>query len=428
MRVLVVGAYGLIGGHVVTRLLQAGHQITGMGRDVATVARQRPDVRWITLDMARATPDQWAQALHGADAVVNCAGALQDGARDDLAAVHGAGLERLAQACARAGVRRFVQISASTIDAGTEVFSASKRAGDAVLAASGLDWIILRPGLVLAHAVYGGSALLRGLAAYPGVIPAVHAGAQVQVVAVEDVAEAVARCLEPDAPLHATLDLVGAERHTLSHLLSRLRGWLGLPAAKVLALPGWAARITAAGADALAWLGWRSPMRSTAMSQLAGGVGGRSGDAERLGLELQSLDAMLGRWPASVQDRWHARLYFMKPLTLAALSAFWLTSGAIGLIVRDTAALTLTEAGMGAELAMACVVGGGIADIALGLAVLKRRWAPTALKGMILVTAAYLAGATLWRPDLWADPLGPLVKTIPAAVLALCALAMMDER
>lgn len=428
MQVLVVGAYGLIGGHVVTRLLQGGHQVTGVGRDVAMVARQRPAVRWITLDMATATPDQWAQALADADAVVNCAGALQDGARDDLAAVHVAGLETLAQACVRAGVRRFVQISASTIDAGTEAFSASKRAGDAVLAESGLDWIILRPGLVLAHAVYGGSGLLRGLAAFPGFIPAVHAEAQVQVVAVEDVAEAVARCLEPEAPLHATFDLAGAEVHTLSQLLSRLRGWLGLAPARVLALPAWTARITAAGADALAWLGWRSPMRSTAMSQLAGGVGGRSGDAARLGLHLQSLDAMLARWPASVQDRWHARLYFLKPLTLATLSAFWLASGVIGLFAREAAALVLTDVGMSPDLAMACVVGGGIADIALGLAVLKRRWAPTALKGMILVTAAYLAGASLWRPDLWADPLGPLVKTVPAALLALCALAMMDER
>ena len=42
--------------------------------------------------------------------------------------------------------------------------------------------------------------------------------------------------------------------------------------------------------------------------------------------------------------------------------------------------------------------------------------------------AAYLAGATLWRPDLWADPLGVLVKTIPAALLAWITLALLDDR
>jgi hypothetical protein len=47
---------------------------------------------------------------------------------------------------------------------------------------------------------------------------------------------------------------------------------------------------------------------------------------------------------------------------------------------------------------------------------------------MLLVTAGYLIGASLVRPDLWLDPLGPLVKSIPAAFLALAALATLDER
>lgn len=44
------------------------------------------------------------------------------------------------------------------------------------------------------------------------------------------------------------------------------------------------------------------------------------------------------------------------------------------------------------------------------------------------MTAAYLMGATLFRPDLWLDPLGPLLKTLPAAAAALVALAILDER
>jgi hypothetical protein len=59
---------------------------------------------------------------------------------------------------------------------------------------------------------------------------------------------------------------------------------------------------------------------------------------------------------------------------------------------------------------------------------LHRRTAAFACWGMMAVTGAYLAGATLFRPDLWADPLGTLVKTIPAAVLALVALALLPDR
>ena len=38
------------------------------------------------------------------------------------------------------------------------------------------------------------------------------------------------------------------------------------------------------------------------------------------------------------------------------------------------------------------------------------------------------AAGTLLAPDLWADPLGPLVKTMPALILALVAIAMAEDR
>lgn len=47
---------------------------------------------------------------------------------------------------------------------------------------------------------------------------------------------------------------------------------------------------------------------------------------------------------------------------------------------------------------------------------------------MLVVTAGYLIGGALVRPDLWLDPMGPLLKSIPAAFLALAALTTLDER
>ena len=59
---------------------------------------------------------------------------------------------------------------------------------------------------------------------------------------------------------------------------------------------------------------------------------------------------------------------------------------------------------------------------------LVRRFAAPALIGMIALSLAYLAAATVLAPGLWADPLGPLVKVVPSIVLALVALAILDER
>lgn len=428
MRVLVVGATGLIGAHIVSRLIAGGFQVSGVARDVTSARHRAPDVAWWSLDMASAKVEAWLPALEGVDAVVNCAGALQDNPGDDLAGVHVRGLARLTDGCETRGVRRFVQISASTIDRGTDGFSTTKQAGDALLARTALDWLILRPGLVLAPAVHGGSALLRGLAGFPGFIPAVHADATIRLVSVEDLADAVVLGLAPAAPSRATLDLVAAEAVSLGTLLVRLRAWLGFAPVPLIDLPAPVAGLAAHIADAVAWLGWRSPMRSTALQQLAGGVDGRVGDAAVLGLELRSLDRLLSGRPSSVQDRRHARIYFLGPAILAGLSLFWLISGLVGFASQAQATAVLTTVGWSPELARGFVLGGAATDVVLAALVIVRRTSRWALVGMIAVTLAYLAGATFWRPDLWLDPLGPLVKTLPAALLALCALALQEER
>jgi len=252
---------------------------------------------------------------------------------------------------------------------------------------------------------------------------------RVQTVGVQDLAQAVARCLAPDAPAGVSLDLVHGEALSLADLLARLRRWLGLRPAPTIRLAAPVARLAAVASDALAWLGWRSPMRTAALEQLRMGVLGRAEDAARLDLAPRSLDALLAEAPSGVQERWFARAYFAKPAILACLFAFWLLSGVIGLTLGfwDSVAV-LTAAGLGAEWAKPAVTAGSLVDIALALLMAWRPTAGRALQGMLAVTGAYLVGASVLRPDLWLDPMGPLLKSIPAAFLALAALTTLDER
>jgi len=431
MRILVLGAYGLIGSHIVARLAADGCEIVGLGRNVAAARRRFPDVVWIERDlrdMRRAA--DWTPLLYDVDAIVNCAGALQDNPRDDLAAVHVEAPAALAEACVAAGRRRFVHISAMGADAGRkEPFSATKHAFERKLAALDLDWTILRPGLVWSPQAFGGTALLRGLAGFPFATPVVHPDARIQVVAADDLAEIVARALAPDAPARLVCDVAHPEPIALVDLLARIRAWLGLAPAPALRLPTFVPRLAGYIADALAFAGWRSPMRTAALDQLRAGVTGKADEARRLfGFEPKSFGAWLASHPAGVQERVFARLYFAKPLCLAILALFWLASGLIGLIRLDAAAHVLAEAGWSTGAAGAAVVAGALVDILLGAFVIFRRWSRFALLGMIATTLAYLAAASALRPDLWLDPLGPLVKTVPAAILAFIALAFQDER
>lgn len=58
---------------------------------------------------------------------------------------------------------------------------------------------------------------------------------------------------------------------------------------------------------------------------------------------------------------------------------------------------------------------------------LFRPWARAASWGMVIVGLGYLVVASVARPDLWADPLEPLLKILPATVLAFVAATMLDS-
>lgn len=66
--------------------------------------------------------------------------------------------------------------------------------------------------------------------------------------------------------------------------------------------------------------------------------------------------------------------------------------------------------------------------MALGLAILWRPWAKRAAVGMVGLSGGYLLGSVVVAPDLWADPLGPMVKVLPGMALAALVWLLMEER
>lgn len=431
MHVLVLGGYGLIGLPTVLTLLAKGHRVTGLGRAGGSARNSVPEATWIAQDIARLTnPEDWLPLLAGIDAVVNCAGALQDSVRDNLQALHCDAMKALFEACQKAGIRRIVQVSAAGVSpAAATPFFRTKAEADAALMMSEHDWVILRPGLVIAPAAYGGTALIRGLASFPFVIPVAGGHQIIQTVSVEDVADAIVASVEGQVPARASYDLVEESQHSLLELVRAFRAWLGYAPAPVVSVPAWIGRVLFKVGDACSLLGWRAPMRTTALLQLETGVQGDASAWARVrGRAPARLSATLRRHPATVQERWFGRLWLLKAPVIATLSLFWLASGMIGLIEMRAATAVLTERGMGQSLASLAVFCGSLVDITLGMAVLVRSACGMAAVGMIVTTMAYLAAGTTLAPDLWADPLGPLVKTVPGAMLAFVALVLSEER
>ena len=435
--VLILGAGGLIGQFVAADLIRRGVKVTAAARRFS--AAQRDVFGECAREMPIASLDILGLnaliAQSGADVVLNCVGVLQDQPGKSTHEAHDGFVERLIAAlCA---VRRPVLLIHTSIpgEPGGDVtpFAQSKRRADGLIVESGLPYAILRPGMVLAPAPYGGSAMLRSLAALPVDLPQALAQRPFRYIAVEDIAETVARLAarwQPGEPCAAVYDLMHPEPHDMESVLGRLRRWLGDTWPWRLRIPEFMIDLGAKAGDLSSWLGWSPPMRSTAIAELRRGV---VGDPARwmtdTGITPRSLDALLRERPATVENRWFARLYLLKALIIAVLAVFWLVSGLIAITVAYGDALEMmARSGFPGGQSHAFVIVSSLTDIAVGLLIAFRRTSRIGLVAGIVVAGGYMLGTALLTPALWIEPLGALVKTGPAIVLMLVALAISDDR
>jgi uncharacterized protein YbjT (DUF2867 family) len=423
-RVLVLGGYGLIGSACMRELHRAGMQVTGLGRSRKRALRSDPAAKWIIQDIPSLSADEWRHLLVDFDVVVNASGALQDGARDNLHAIHVQAVERLVKASQTEAVR-IIQISAAGVSAtaSTEFFR-SKAQGDAILAERAADWVIFRPTLVLSPEAYGGTALLRAASALPGLLPVILPDAQVQTVHIDDVARAVVLAAKGEVPNKTTADLSEPNAQSFPVLVQKTREWLGLGRGVAVPVPAGLLRLSGYAADGLGRLGWRSPLRTTAIQALKDGI---RGDASGWSHACRPLEQSFADMPATRQERSFSRLYFLMPLAIGTLAIFWVISGIIALSEPNMAIEILTQRGASNLLATSSVWSGIIADITLGLAIVWRSKTRLAALGMILVSIAYLVGAALMASDLWLDPLGPIIKVFPSIALAFFVWVLVED-
>jgi len=417
MRVMIVGGTGLIGAALAARLRKKGH-------DILAVARQGTDVCHIDI-----TSREFVPQLVGIDAVVNCAGVLQNSLTDSTD-VHEGGVSNLIAACRHARIRRFIHLSAFGVDRDTpSQFSRTKLAGDKMLMASGLDWVILRPSVVIGRGAYGASALIRGLAAL-SIRPVIKGTGPLQLVHLEDVLDTIEFFLPGKAPAQLTLELVGPRRWNFDEIVDFFRAWMRWRPASKFPLPDWLASILYRLGDLVGVLGWRPPIRTTAQREIRrGAVGDGSRWQAVTGLIPRDVAKEIAADPASVQERWFARLYFLKPIILGVFGLFWLTTGAISLTNGWNYGIALLqESGLSEHAAAVTVIAGAAADLIIGATILYRPTSRYGLYAALLISVTYAAIGTVLAPRLWSDPLGPMLKIWPVMVLNLVALAIREER
>jgi uncharacterized protein YbjT (DUF2867 family) len=386
LRILVLGAGGFIGGHVATALRGAGHE---------AVAGK--------VDFARAlTPEDWRPALGGIDGVVNAVGIIRERGARRFEALHNVAPRALFDACAAADVRRVVQISALGADEGARSrFHLSKRAADEHLSALELDWTVVQPSLVFG--AEGKSARLFALLAALPLTPLPGDGGQrVQPIHIEDLAELVVKVIE--APIRRRVEAVGSRALTMREWLCILRAQMGSGEARFLEIPLWAIPLEREALQMLERGNTGSPALITQILRRA----------PRAPEEF--VEPSEGRLLAA-----RAKLDWLAPVLRGSIGVLWIVSGLVSLglyPVEDSLAL-LARVGLESRLVL---YGSAMLDVVLGMATFlwngKWLW-----RTQIALVLGYTALISLFLPELWLHPFGPVLKNLPI----LAALALLHE-
>lgn len=407
MVVLVLGANGFLGRRIVSSLEEAGYRVR---------KGTRPEIDF-ERDLEPAT---WEARLEGVDAVVNAAGIVRATPSASFENVHARGPAALFEACVRRAVP-VVHISALGADAhaATE-FHRSKRRGDEALLALDVPSLVLQPSLVFGCA--GASARLFATLASLPLIPLPGRGEQrVQPVHVDDVALAVVRTIEQRGYVRKRIAAVGPEPVTLRGLLGALHAGLGFGKPRFLQVP-----------KALVELGARLRIGLLDRDTWAMLERGNTGDAAEfrklLGREPRDVASVMGDCEVRAL-RMGSRLGWLLPLLRVSIAIVWIVTGVLSMgiyPVEDSLAL-LARVGLTGTVAYLALHGAAALDVAIGVALLvaKRRRMLWLLQAAVIL--GYTALITVFLPEQWLHPYGPILKNAPM-LAAILLLHQMEER
>ncbi|HEV7447950.1 MAG TPA: SDR family oxidoreductase [Steroidobacteraceae bacterium] len=420
MRILLTGASGFVGRHLLYALYRRGHTVVAAGRTPLPATLHN---EFVLADFAHDLRlSDWVPRLCGIDFVINAVGIVRETNFETFEAIHVRAPSALFDACVVAGVQRVIQISALGADAGARSkYHLSKRRADEHLAGLPLAWTIVQPSLV--YGPDGASAkLFTALACLP-YIPLVGNGSQLmQPVHIEDVISGICTLIDEGLGQRAIIPFVGSAPITLREYLATLRRSLGLGRARYIRVPIRVMRLTARAAELLP----RSLLNGETLEML---LRGNTGDArplqEILGRETRAPDQFI---TPDVMDavRVSAQLDWLLPLLRYSVALVWIVTGIVSLgpFPVSSSYELLARVGVSRALAPAFLYGAALMDLAFGIATLlvkRRRFVWLAQTGAILLYTIIISAK---MPEFWLHPFGPLLKNVPllAAILVLYQL------
>ena len=229
MKVFLTGATGFVGGHMLKRLLDEGHTVRALVRDPQRAAKRiQGNVEFLAGDVVSGAGLDAAMA--GCDAVVHLVGIITEKGANTFEAVHHIGTRNVVEAAKRAGVRRFVHMSALGVRAdGVARYQTSKWKGEEEVRRSGIPYCILRPSLIFGSGDGFVTQMMEMMRKAPLFRPVPGDGSpKFRPIFIDDVTFCFARALTAEAATHQTIELGGADELTLNEVLKEVARCAGV--------------------------------------------------------------------------------------------------------------------------------------------------------------------------------------------------------
>jgi UDP-glucose 4-epimerase len=241
-RVLVTGADGFVGRHLVPYLVAQGYSVVAASR--AVTAFDNPDVTAVSLsDLSRLF--DWQALLDQCDAVVHLAGIAHKYAGDDFYdRVNHRATSALARAISRGTTKHLVFISSIAAQSGSyadhdlteddfptpnNAYGRSKFAAEQAIRAAGISFTILRPVVIYGEGEKGNFATVHRISRLPIPLPFGALSARRSVLSIENFNSAVATALSNPRAQGETFIVSDPTPVTVADLIARYRGSQGRP-------------------------------------------------------------------------------------------------------------------------------------------------------------------------------------------------------